>query len=139
MGIPSSPNNPSATFSPPKKWRPGYGRYHHNSVAPSSSAGATVSAAPATSSASFELSQHYELRQASDPDLKHENCPICLFGLADSGMYDDDSDDDDDGVDSSRQVSALKECKHMFHPRCLAEMSKKNSAFFQVNPQAEFR
>ncbi len=91
-----------------------------------------ASSVGASSITPFDLSQHFGLHPASGDALKDENCSICTFNLAGSGMYDSDDDGDDSDGDSPRQVAELKGCQHFFHPRCLMEMAKKNSSFFQV-------
>ncbi len=92
-------------------------------------AAAAVSPGGGGAGAAFDPSAHYTLRPSSDPSLQEDNCPICMCGLADEGMYDDDSK-----PPAQRYAASLNQCKHAFHLTCLDEMTKKVSKnFLQVS------
>ncbi len=91
------------------------GGHHHKTAA--SSVGESSSITP------FDLLQHFDLRPASGDALKDENCSICTFNLAGSGMYNSDDDDSDGDGNSARQVAELKGCQHFFYPGCLMPTS----------------
>lgn len=87
-------------------------------------------------------SQYVSLRDHPPDDNAGNNCPICTFGLSETGMYDGDGSSGGNGAAAATAFNSggsqglwaeLKDCGHVFHGACLAEMSKSTAnSFFQV-------